>query len=171
MKDSVDQEGLMDLDNSFLSQTDICPWETTPSTVKLLRSPDTCLKNPWIAPKTGGFFMFFPYSGGNGQIPMLMITWYQWYHMIPLHIAHWKLPYFLIYVLKETRLESRCITRVLHRMYKVGWIMSNPWIFQFNKLEELKFFQAASTLKWCQVEFHLFVCCTGPFQWANVFFC
>lgn len=68
------------------------------------------------------FHVFFPTLGGMVRFP----CWW-------LHDISWKL-----------RLESRCITWVLHRMYKVGWIMSNPWIFQFNKLEELKFFPAAS---------------------------
>ena len=63
----------------FLSQTDICQWETTPSTVKLLRSPDTCLKNPWIALKTRVFSMFFPPLGGMVRFPCWWLhdIWYQ----------------------------------------------------------------------------------------------
>lgn len=47
----------------------------------------------------------------------------------------------------------------------LGFFSSTSW-------KNWSFFQQPqSTLKWCQVEFHLVVCCTGPFQWADVFSC
>ena len=135
----------------FLSQTDICQWETTPSTVKLLRSPDTCLKNPWIAPKTGGFFMFFS------------LLWGEWSdshvddYMISVESFVLKVAASLESCTGCTKWDESCRT--------LGFFSSTSW-------KNWSFFQQPqSTLKWCQVEFHLVVCCTGPFQWADVFSC